>query len=79
MKFVMKLITFGDCYLLAALFYFGTGLIFTALTPETPKIFADPPACGAEMGCESGMVCCGGTCCYAEDCESGNCGGCGDE
>jgi hypothetical protein len=80
MNFVMKLITFGDRYLLAILFYLSFGLIFTALTPGTLHLWAEPSTCGGEKICEDGMVCCGdGTCCYIEDCASGNCGGCGDE
>jgi hypothetical protein len=80
MQSVIRLITFGDHYLLAVLFYLGFGLIFTAITPGTPSLWAVPSGCGGESTCEAGMVCCGnGTCCYLEDCESGSCGGCGND
>jgi hypothetical protein len=65
MKLIMNVITLGNRHNLAILFYLGFGLIFTAITPGFPNIFAEVQSCGGESACEEGMVCCGeGTCCY---------------
>ena len=87
----LKLISFGNRYLVATCLYLGLGLLMVAVLPDRPKAYAGS-GCGGEEPCgtnteccdgscclEEGMICCGGkTCCDPEDCIDDKCG-CDDE
>lgn len=68
-----NVITLGQHYYLATIFYLGIGLILYGITPsQTSYLYAEDSGCGGEVACEAGESCCDGSCCSGVCC-SGEC------